>query len=148
MEKDTEEFDDLIFEALVFIVGLISDIKYQHFRPVLDAYIKENFSATLAYSKLLIVLKKYIDSLADHPLHEAQSSESLNTSANNRPLSATSTLRFNQDAIPFRVMKSLEYLFRFIVRSRILFATLNGGKGRKVFEESMKDLLESLVALM
>ena len=33
----------------VFLVGLVSDVKYSHFKPVLDAYIEETFSATLAY---------------------------------------------------------------------------------------------------
>jgi len=33
----------------VFIVGLLSDVKYSHFKPVLDLYIEETFSATLAY---------------------------------------------------------------------------------------------------
>ena len=33
----------------VFLVGLVSDVKYSHFKPVLDVYIDETFSATLAY---------------------------------------------------------------------------------------------------
>jgi len=33
----------------VFLVGLVSDVKYSHFKPVLDVYIEETFSATLAY---------------------------------------------------------------------------------------------------
>ena len=37
------------FVFQVFIIDLISDRKYHQFRPVLDVYIKENFSATLAY---------------------------------------------------------------------------------------------------
>jgi len=39
----------------VFLVGLVSDVKYCHFKPVLDLYIEETFSATLAY--------KYVTSL-------------------------------------------------------------------------------------
>lgn len=47
--SDTDVYDNLVFECLVFLIGLISDRKYQHFRPVLDLYIQGNFSATLAY---------------------------------------------------------------------------------------------------
>jgi len=41
----------------VFLVGLVSDVKYSHFKPVLDLYIEETFSATLAY--------KYVSSLVN-----------------------------------------------------------------------------------
>ncbi|XP_072538135.1 dedicator of cytokinesis protein 5 isoform X2 [Salminus brasiliensis] len=46
-EKDT--YDSLVFNALVFIISLIGDIKFQHFNPVLETYINKHFSATLAY---------------------------------------------------------------------------------------------------
>ncbi|EMP29834.1 Dedicator of cytokinesis protein 2 [Chelonia mydas] len=45
----TDVYDTLIFDALVFIVGLIADKKFQHFNAVLEAYIQQHFSATLAY---------------------------------------------------------------------------------------------------
>jgi len=43
----------------VFLVGLVSDLKYSHFKPVLDVYIEETFSATLAYKyvKLLAIAR-------------------------------------------------------------------------------------------
>jgi len=37
----------------VFLVGLVSDVKYSHFKPVLDVYIEETFSATLAYKYVI-----------------------------------------------------------------------------------------------
>lgn len=33
----------------VFIVGLVADRKFQHFNTILEAYIRQHFSATLAY---------------------------------------------------------------------------------------------------
>uniref|UniRef100_A0A8C8S388 C2 DOCK-type domain-containing protein n=1 Tax=Pelusios castaneus TaxID=367368 RepID=A0A8C8S388_9SAUR len=45
----TDDYDTLIFDALVFIVGLIADTKFHHFNAVLEAYIRQHFSATLAY---------------------------------------------------------------------------------------------------
>uniref|UniRef100_A0A8B9QMY6 Dedicator of cytokinesis 1 n=1 Tax=Apteryx owenii TaxID=8824 RepID=A0A8B9QMY6_APTOW len=59
--SESETFDTLVFDALVFIIGLIADRKFQHFNPVLETYIKKHFSATLAYTKLTKVLKTYVD---------------------------------------------------------------------------------------
>uniref|UniRef100_A0A1A8L5Y1 Dedicator of cytokinesis 5 n=1 Tax=Nothobranchius pienaari TaxID=704102 RepID=A0A1A8L5Y1_9TELE len=61
-EKDT--YDTLVFNALVFIINLIGDIKFQHFNPVLETYINKHFSATLAYMKLT----KFIGSIPDSQL--------------------------------------------------------------------------------
>uniref|UniRef100_A0A8D2LJM2 Dedicator of cytokinesis 5 n=1 Tax=Varanus komodoensis TaxID=61221 RepID=A0A8D2LJM2_VARKO len=47
--SDNESYDFLVFDALVFIISLIGDIKFQHFNPVLETYIYKHFSATLAY---------------------------------------------------------------------------------------------------
>ncbi|XP_067134875.1 dedicator of cytokinesis protein 1-like [Centruroides vittatus] len=118
--SDSDLYDNLVFEALIFIIGLISDRKYHHFRPVLDLYIKETFSATLAYNKLMVVLKYYVDN------------------ANQKEV---------QDAL-LKAMKSIEYIFKFIVRSRILFAALNEGKGKQQFELSLKQLLQSITGMM
>lgn len=47
---DTEQFDELVLDCLLYIIGLVTnDYKFQHFEPVLDMYVKESFSATLAY---------------------------------------------------------------------------------------------------
>lgn len=47
---DINTYDKLVLECLLYIISLVSnDYKYQHFEPVLDLYIKESFSATLAY---------------------------------------------------------------------------------------------------
>ncbi|RWS31375.1 hypothetical protein B4U80_06775 [Leptotrombidium deliense] len=138
--KDSEEFNNLLFTALIFIIGLISDRKYEHFRPVLDAYITDNFSSTLAYSKLILVLKQYINGLIDG---------SIDSSLGARMLDRRSSLQNStfQDT-PLQAMKSLEFLFRFIVKSRSLCAKLNGGGGRQEFEKSLANLLRTLTQLM
>uniref|UniRef100_A0A8V0XNM6 Dedicator of cytokinesis protein 2 n=1 Tax=Gallus gallus TaxID=9031 RepID=A0A8V0XNM6_CHICK len=91
---DTDVYDTLIFDALVFIVGLVADRKFQHFNAVLEAYIRQHFSATLAYKKLIGVLTQYVE--------QASRGEPC------EPL--------------LRTFKALEYIFKFIVRSRHLFA--------------------------
>ncbi|KAK2524940.1 Dock2 [Columba guinea] len=49
----SDEYDILVFDALIYIIGLIADRKFQHFNAVLEAYIQQHFSATLAYNQLL-----------------------------------------------------------------------------------------------
>uniref|UniRef100_A0A8C1XNJ1 Dedicator of cytokinesis 1 n=1 Tax=Cyprinus carpio TaxID=7962 RepID=A0A8C1XNJ1_CYPCA len=89
--SDSETFDTLVFDALVFIIGLIADRKFHHFNPVLETYIRKHFSATLAYTKLTKVLKNYVD-------NAEKLTEQL-----------------------LKALKALEYIFKFIVRSRVLF---------------------------
>ncbi|XFF88841.1 hypothetical protein AB1E18_015060 [Capra hircus] len=47
--SQSDEYDILVFDALIYIIGLIADRKFQHFNTVLEAYIQQHFSATLAY---------------------------------------------------------------------------------------------------
>ncbi|XP_064466141.1 dedicator of cytokinesis protein 1-like [Ornithodoros turicata] len=120
--SDSELYDNLVFKALIFIICLISDRKYQHFKPVLDLYIEENFSATLAYNKLIVVLKDYIDNIK--------------------------TSREEDRTLLLQTMKSMEYIVKFIVHSRKLFAHLNEGKGAQQFELSLEQLLRSITSMM
>ncbi|CAM1325956.1 DOCK2 (predicted), partial [Pycnogonum litorale] len=117
---DKDLYDNLVFEALIFIIGLIADRKYQHFRPILDVYITENFSATLADKKLMLVLRHYIDN---------------------------ASCKEGTDLL-LKTMKSLEYIIKFIVRSRMMFSALNEGKGQAQFEISFKLLMQSISGLM
>uniref|UniRef100_A0A670JFD9 Dedicator of cytokinesis 2 n=1 Tax=Podarcis muralis TaxID=64176 RepID=A0A670JFD9_PODMU len=45
----SDEYDILVFDALIYIIGLIADRKFQHFNTVLEAYIQQHFSATLLW---------------------------------------------------------------------------------------------------
>ncbi|NXI23379.1 DOCK2 protein, partial [Sterrhoptilus dennistouni] len=92
--SETDVYDTLVFDALVFIVRLVADRKFQHFNTVLEAYIRQHFSATLAYKKLLSVLTQYVEQAG-----RGEPCESLP-----------------------QTFKALEYIFKFIVRSRHLFA--------------------------
>uniref|UniRef100_A0A8C0Y807 Dedicator of cytokinesis 2 n=1 Tax=Cyprinus carpio carpio TaxID=630221 RepID=A0A8C0Y807_CYPCA len=85
--SQTDDYDILVFDALIYIIGLIADRKFQHFNTVLEAYIKQHFSATLAYKKLMSVLKTYLDVSSRGEACE--------------PI--------------LRTLKALEYIFKFIV---------------------------------
>ncbi|XP_018616629.1 dedicator of cytokinesis protein 1 isoform X2 [Scleropages formosus] len=116
--SDSDTFDTLVFDALVFIIGLIADRKFQHFNPVLETYIRKHFSATLAYLKLTKVLKNYVE-------NAEKLTEKL-----------------------FKAMKALEYIFKFIVRSRVLFNQLYENKGEADFMESLRSLFNSFNDMM
>lgn len=116
----SDAYDILVFDALIYIIGLIADRKFQHFNTVLEAYIQQHFSATLAYKKLMTVLKTYLDTSS----------------------------RGEQCEPILRTLKALEYVFKFIVRSRTLFSQLYEGKELTEFEEAMRRLFESINNLM
>ncbi|XP_013378716.1 LOW QUALITY PROTEIN: dedicator of cytokinesis protein 1-like [Lingula anatina] len=118
--SDSDLYDQMVFDALVFIIDLISNRKYHQFRPVMEVYIEQNFSATLVYNKLMVCFKYYVDNAQEGS---------------------------HQDAL-LKALKSLEYIFKFIIRSRQLFATLNENRGNQQFEVSLKQLLQSINHLM
>ncbi|XP_047365946.1 dedicator of cytokinesis protein 1 isoform X2 [Vespa velutina] len=118
--SDSDVYDDMVFECLLYIIGLVSDRKYQHFQPILDLYISESFSATLAYKKLIAVLRKRID--------------------------GASTSDGQERDLLLKTMKSLQYCMRFIVESRLLFTELNHDE--EEFSQTLTELLHSIVELM
>uniref|UniRef100_A0A672IBJ6 Dedicator of cytokinesis 2 n=1 Tax=Salarias fasciatus TaxID=181472 RepID=A0A672IBJ6_SALFA len=95
--SQSDDYDILVFDALIYIIGLIADRKFQHFNTVLEAYIKQHFSATLAYKKLMSVLKRYLDVSS----------------------------RGEQCEPILRTLKALEYIFKFIVRSLYVYCCLS-----------------------
>ncbi|XP_015793034.1 dedicator of cytokinesis protein 2 [Tetranychus urticae] len=148
-DKESDEFVDLVFKALVFVVGLISDTKYQHFRPVLNVYIEKTFSAALAYNKLIIALRRYIDKLSAGRLQCDKLNGSLSLDA-----SIGSYHEFNDSLFVISMMKSIGFLFKFIVRSRCLFLEsqrlqrFDVPLDNMVEFTSMQDLLLSFTSLM
>lgn len=138
--KDNENINSLVFNSLVDIIYLVSDAKYQQFRQVLDTYIECNFSSSLAYIKIISALQLHIEGLINQC-----DSQSSRTSQRN------SLCQLVQDESSLKVMQSLEYLFKFIVRSRKLHSVLLVGSkvgGRVAFEKSMRSLLESFRQLI
>ncbi|XP_045890116.1 dedicator of cytokinesis protein 5 isoform X2 [Micropterus dolomieu] len=118
-EKDT--YDTLVFNALVFIITLIGDIKFQHFNPVLETYIDKHFSATLAYMKLTRVLNYYVGHVEEPALTERL----------------------------YAALKALKYLFRFIVQSRVLYLRFYGNsEDGDAFLNSIRTLFLSFNTLM
>ncbi|XP_066248093.1 dedicator of cytokinesis protein 1 isoform X1 [Euwallacea similis] len=126
-DPESNKYDINVFECLLHIITLVTnDWKYLHFEPVLDLYIREGFSATLAYKKLISILKSIISKASYSTRAEA-----------------------TKDNLIFRTMKALQYIMRFVSRSRILFLEVypefNFGDE---FEESIRELLRDFIYLM
>ncbi|XP_074952545.1 dedicator of cytokinesis protein 3 isoform X11 [Phalacrocorax aristotelis] len=65
LDDNTEKYGLLVFQSLVFIINLLRDSKYFHFRPVMDTYIQKHFAGALAYKELIRCLKWYMDRSAE-----------------------------------------------------------------------------------
>lgn len=123
VNSETDTYDILVFDCLLHIISLVSnDWKYQHFEPVLDLYIKESFSATLAHKKLISVLRSII------------------SKSNYQSMDC-------KDLI-FKTMKSLQYVIRFVSKSRILMTLYPVEDIEDDFEDNLRDLLEEITSMM
>jgi dedicator of cytokinesis protein 3 len=95
------ELDDLVFNALVTVLGIVQDRRFNNFQPVLDVYIEQHFSCASA---------------ASHIIH------SMNRLLSN-PTGADT-------ASPLRsAFKVWHYIFKFIIRARELQKTKEVGMG-------------------
>ena len=48
-EGNSNKHSGHVFQNLVLIFAMLDDSKFEHFRPVLDLYIMEHFSAALVH---------------------------------------------------------------------------------------------------
>uniref|UniRef100_A0A1L8DMR3 Putative signaling protein n=1 Tax=Nyssomyia neivai TaxID=330878 RepID=A0A1L8DMR3_9DIPT len=133
--SDPAKYDDLVFRCLLRLIEIVSEIKYQHFQSVLDLYINESFSATLAYDKLINVLQTHIKNAIN------------STPAVVQPEVCTQA-ETEIEGLLYKITKNLQYIMKFIIRSRILFADMNDNKDRIFFEQSLDDLLTSFKNLI
>ncbi|KAF8972959.1 cytoplasmic protein [Flammula alnicola] len=112
------ELDNLVFNALVTILGIVQDRRFSNFQPVLDVYIEKHYNCAAA---------------ASHIIH------SMNRLVVNPTASET--------ASPLRAaLKVWHYIFKFIARSRELQKAKEIGMGGATvdyFETSFKRELRS-----
>uniref|UniRef100_A0AAR2LPT8 Dedicator of cytokinesis 3 n=1 Tax=Pygocentrus nattereri TaxID=42514 RepID=A0AAR2LPT8_PYGNA len=52
LDDNIDKYGPLVFQSLVFIINLLRDSRYYHFRPVMDAYIHNQFAGALAYKNI------------------------------------------------------------------------------------------------
>uniref|UniRef100_A0A8C1PDA1 Dedicator of cytokinesis 4b n=1 Tax=Cyprinus carpio TaxID=7962 RepID=A0A8C1PDA1_CYPCA len=116
LDESSQRYALKVFDCLVHIINLLQDSKFQHFKPVMDTYIESHFAGALSYRDLIKVLKWYVDRIieADRQEHIQQ------------------------------VLKATEYIFKYIIQSRRLFALATGGQNEEEFRCCMHELFMSL----
>ncbi|XP_055923008.1 dedicator of cytokinesis protein 1 isoform X2 [Eupeodes corollae] len=133
VENDNHErYDNLVFMSIIHLVETVSDLKYQHFLSVLDVYINESFSATLAYNKLIDILQNHI--------REAINAGAINNYEADEEKAEVRRL--------YKTTKFLHYVMKFIIRSRILFAALNDNSNVEDFENKLEELLNMFIEMI
>ena len=88
--NETDEVSSIVFADLVTILGIISDRRFNNFRPVLDTYIEHHFNGSMAHSH---ILRSLLTLLTD--LNNAESAQLLRSA-----------------------IKVWDQLFKIVVRSR------------------------------
>ncbi|XP_015795969.1 dedicator of cytokinesis protein 3 isoform X2 [Tetranychus urticae] len=111
----------LVFKVLLHILSLLDDPKYEHFKPVLDTYINGHFAAALVYKGLLYSVKQCTDLIKDV--------DSLDSTQ--------------------MCFRSLEWIFKFIVQSRILYARATGDHcNEDIFKQDLFTLFSSFKRML
>ncbi|XP_054081200.1 dedicator of cytokinesis protein 1 isoform X2 [Zeugodacus cucurbitae] len=130
---DPERYDQLVFMSIIHLIETVSDLKYQHFLTVLDVYINESFSATLAYSKLINVLQKNIRE-AIEPKEKSADGIEIEERVEVKRL--------------YKTTRYLHYVIKFVIRSRVLFAAINGNSDYDDFANKLHELLEMFIKMI
>lgn len=112
--NDQGDMDDLIFGALVTVLGIVQDRRFTNFQPVLDVYIDKHFTCAPAASKIVKSMNRL---LAD-------------------PTASESASRLRN------ALKVWHYVFRFVIRARelqrIKEANVGSGATSEHFEQTFK----------
>ncbi|XP_067619455.1 dedicator of cytokinesis protein 1 isoform X2 [Eurosta solidaginis] len=130
---DPERYDQLVFMSIIHLIETVSDLKYQHFLTVLDVYINESFSATLAYDKLIKVLQRNIRE-AIEPIEKSADGIEIEERIEVKRL--------------YKTTRYLHYVMKFVIRSRILFAAINGNSDYEDFANKLHELLEMFIKMI
>uniref|UniRef100_A0A8C1NT93 Dedicator of cytokinesis 4 n=1 Tax=Cyprinus carpio TaxID=7962 RepID=A0A8C1NT93_CYPCA len=116
LDESPQRYGLKVFDCLVHVINLLQDSKFQLFKPVMDNYIENHFAGALSYRDLIRVLKWYVDRIIDAE-HQEQIQQ---------------------------VLKASEYLFKYIVQSRRLYAAATGGQNEEEFRCSVHELFKSI----
>ncbi|XP_031345086.1 dedicator of cytokinesis protein 3 isoform X3 [Photinus pyralis] len=119
-DGNSTQHSGLVFHVLVSIFSLLDESKFQHFKPVLDAYIKEHFAAALVYKGLLTSVQHCADWVLSTDKQE--------------PIQ--------------KCFKSLEYIFKLIIQSRMLFSRATGGQYEDSFRRDLQSVFSALNNMM
>uniref|UniRef100_A0A224YZA8 Signaling protein n=1 Tax=Rhipicephalus zambeziensis TaxID=60191 RepID=A0A224YZA8_9ACAR len=113
-DGNSTPYSGLVFKTLVYILSLLESPKFEHFKPVLDAYIKGHFAAALVYKGLLRCVVHCAE-LAGDAGDEAPSVE--------------------------HCFASLEAVMQFVVQSRLLLSRATGTDPSEGFWADLQPML-------
>ncbi|XP_055847546.1 dedicator of cytokinesis protein 3 isoform X2 [Episyrphus balteatus] len=119
-EGNSTQYSGLVFHVLVSIFSLLQSNKFQHFKPVMNAYIEDHFAAALVYKGLITSVEHMAVFMtkAEHP-------------------------------DPFqKCFGSLEYIFKLLIQSRKLFARATGGQYEDSFRRDLHSLFTALNGML
>lgn len=119
-DGNSTEHSGLVFHVLVSIFSLLQSSKFQHFKPVIDAYIDNHFAAALVYKGLLSSVQHCAEWMTstEHP----------------EPIQ--------------KCFGSIEYIFKLIIQSRKLFAEATGGQFEDSFRRDLQMVFLSLDGML
>lgn len=119
-EGNSTEHSGLVFHVLVSIFSLLQSNKFQHFKPVMEAYIEDHFAAALVYKGLIFSVR-----------HLA---EWMSTTERREPIQ--------------KCFGSLEYIFKLIIQSRKLFARASSGQYEDSFRKDLYSLFNAFNGML
>ncbi|XP_022099388.1 dedicator of cytokinesis protein 3-like isoform X2 [Acanthaster planci] len=119
LDERAEDFEKDVFDALVYILGILGDTRFKSFTTVLDTYIENFFASTQAHRFLVKQLKRYID---NSMIEKAE--------------------------IVVSTLKAVQNLFKFIFRSHVLYQKATGDLHDGNIQDSMRCLFGSMNKLM
>ncbi|KAF9264233.1 cytoplasmic protein [Marasmius fiardii PR-910] len=112
------EMNNLVFNALIFVLGIIQDRRFSNFRPVLDVYIEKHFTCAAASSHIISSMNALLANPASENAGKLRSA-----------------------------LKVWHYIMKFVVRARELQkakeAGMGGGATAEHFEGNFKRELRS-----
>lgn len=108
-----------VFQVLVSIFSLVQSEKFENFKPLLDKYIKCQFSAALVHKQLIECCKSIADRITN-----------------------------GQQGILSKYCDSLEYMIKLMIRSRELYSFANRNSVENSFHQDLFSLFDSLSKMM
>ncbi|XP_019619494.1 PREDICTED: dedicator of cytokinesis protein 3-like isoform X2 [Branchiostoma belcheri] len=118
MDENTEAFGKQVFQVLVFIIDMLHSEKFQHFREVLDTYIQKHFSGALVYKELIACFKRTLDTCVTSGMDKQEQAQNM--------------------------LKAIEYIFKFIIQSRVLYGRATCGQEAESFKDDFMTMFTSI----
>ncbi|KAJ8687488.1 hypothetical protein QAD02_023282 [Eretmocerus hayati] len=110
----------LVFQVLVSIFNLLDDSKFEHFKPMMNAYISGHFAYALVYKGLISSVQICTEWITNPEKQE----------------------------FIMKCFRSLEYIFKFIIKSRLLYARNTAGQYEDSFRQDIYCVFASLNKMM